>query len=89
MKPECLNQGSCILCGCSTPALQMTNKACDLPCYPKIMSKVDWNLFLNEEEEIIENKHSWRFLDESGLGKKQFMRIDNKTRRVTFLFPNY
>ena len=43
MDKFCYNNGSCKLCGCKTTALQMANKACDKPCYPKMLSKKDWN----------------------------------------------
>lgn len=43
MDRECFNNGSCKLCGCKTTALQMANKACDKPCYPKMFSRKKWN----------------------------------------------
>ncbi len=42
MDRDCYNQGSCIICGCSTTALQMADKACDKPCYPPMMKKKEW-----------------------------------------------
>lgn len=42
MDKECYNNGSCKLCGCVTPALQMANKACEKPCYPEMMDRIDW-----------------------------------------------
>lgn len=42
MNKTCYLQGSCTLCGCLTTALQMCNKPCDKPCYPKLMSKKEW-----------------------------------------------
>ena len=45
MDPECYNAGECKLCGCQTTALQMADKACDKPCYPKMMIKKQWNFF--------------------------------------------
>lgn len=42
MDPQCYNDGQCKLCGCSTTALQMANKACDKPCYPIMLSKKVW-----------------------------------------------
>lgn len=42
MDVRCYRQGSCIMCGCSTTALQMADKACDKPCYPNMMSKKEW-----------------------------------------------
>jgi hypothetical protein len=45
MDQECYKQGSCIICGCQTPHLQMANKACDKPCYPTMMNRKDWKRF--------------------------------------------
>ncbi len=42
MDKDCYDNGSCKLCGCTTTALQMANKRCDKPCYPKMYSKVQW-----------------------------------------------
>ena len=41
---ECYNNGSCKMCGCQVTALQMANKQCDKPCYPKMLSKKEWNI---------------------------------------------
>lgn len=46
MNKECYTTGSCVICGCSTIALQMANKACPNPCYPKMMNKSDWKLYV-------------------------------------------
>ena len=45
MDQVCYNNGECKLCGCKTTALQMSNKACDKPCYPTMMSKKGWEAF--------------------------------------------
>lgn len=45
MDQQCFNDGECKLCGCSTIALQMANKACDKPCYPTMMNKKEWEMF--------------------------------------------
>jgi len=45
MERECYDNGICKLCGCSTTALQMSNKPCDKPCYPKMMSRNLWKAF--------------------------------------------
>lgn len=45
MDEDCYSQGQCKLCGCSTTALQMANKACDKPCYPKMMNKKNWKKY--------------------------------------------
>lgn len=42
MEKTCYTQGSCIMCGCKTTALQMANKQCDKPCYPEMLSRADW-----------------------------------------------
>lgn len=39
---ECLMSGQCQMCGCATTALQMADKACDKPCYPKMIDKIEW-----------------------------------------------
>lgn len=42
MDKKCFNNGQCKLCGCSTTALQMCDKACNKPCYPSMMNKKEW-----------------------------------------------
>lgn len=42
MNPTCYSEGSCVMCGCDTPALQMANKSCPKPCYPEMLSKKNW-----------------------------------------------
>lgn len=51
MDKDCLNNGECKLCGCQTTALQMANKPCKKPCYPRMLSKKDWN----HSKEILKN----------------------------------
>lgn len=46
MDKQCFINGSCKLCGCKTTHLQMANKACNKPCYPKMLSKTKWNRLL-------------------------------------------
>ena len=50
MDPECYAEGYCKMCGCNTTALQMANKPCKKPCYPKMMSKKDWESFKKENK---------------------------------------
>ena len=45
MNKECYNSGSCIKCGCDTPALQMANKACEGGCYFEMFDKKKWKAF--------------------------------------------
>lgn len=42
MDQRCFLNGACLMCGCSTPGLQMANDACEKPCYPDMMDKMDW-----------------------------------------------
>ena len=50
MDPECYAEGYCKMCGCNTTALQMADKPCNKPCYPKMMSKKDWGNFKKENK---------------------------------------
>ena len=43
-KVECIQNGECIRCGCSTPELQLSDKEC-VECYPRMMNKKEWNYF--------------------------------------------
>jgi len=45
MNKECYSSGSCIECGCDTPALQMANKACKGGCYFEMYDKKKWEAF--------------------------------------------
>lgn len=45
MKKECYENGECVICGCSTPALQMCNKSCEGDCYPDMVGKYTWKTF--------------------------------------------
>lgn len=45
MDKECYENGSCKMCGCRTTALQMADKQCPKPCYPKMMNKKEWNQY--------------------------------------------
>jgi len=48
MDKECLNSGSCKICGCKTTHLQMANKSCEGNCYPTLMKPFDWKYFKRE-----------------------------------------
>jgi hypothetical protein len=45
MDKECKDNGECKMCGCKTTALQMADKACSKPCYPKMMDRHTWRVF--------------------------------------------
>jgi hypothetical protein len=52
--PNCLSLGYCTYCGCDTPALFYEDRGCkdpDKQCYPKIMSKKEWENFKNNNYE--------------------------------------
>ena len=48
MNPECYENGECIKCGCTTPALQMANKTCKGFCYPNMLNATDWYIYKRE-----------------------------------------
>jgi len=45
MNPQCYEEGQCVMCGCKTTALQMADKTCDKPCYPRMMDFSTWTTF--------------------------------------------
>jgi hypothetical protein len=75
MRKECYRTGSCILCGCDTPALQMADKACSGKCYPEMMDETSW--FLYKQQKSIE----FRYWDKSKPRKFE-LRITNNVFRV-------
>lgn len=58
MLPACYSTGSCVLCGCTTTALQMATKSCDKPCYPRLMNKQQWEDF-KQGMFILDDKGRW------------------------------
>lgn len=54
----CYTEGSCLKCGCATPALQMASKACEDNCYPSFMDKITWEAF-KDGEVIVRNEIKW------------------------------
>lgn len=59
MDKDCYLAGQCKLCGCETTALQMANKACDKPCYPKMLSKRSWERLKDGPFSYIYIKQTW------------------------------
>lgn len=48
---ECLTNGSCVYCGCDTPAKFYSDEACEDPvrkCYPDMMPKEVWDKYKEE-----------------------------------------
>lgn len=43
MDSKCYNDGQCKICQCQTTQLQFANKACDKPCYPYMLTKLQWS----------------------------------------------
>lgn len=41
----CVMNGSCLVCGCTTPGLMFAPKACEDDCYPKLMSRAKWKTY--------------------------------------------
>lgn len=42
---SCISNGSCIVCGCSTPDLMFKPSPCDADCYPRLMRRKEWDEF--------------------------------------------
>lgn len=45
MDQECYSSGQCKICGCSIPALTFCDKKCHKPCYPKMLSRFEWEWY--------------------------------------------
>lgn len=80
MSPPCYNNGSCEICGCETPALQMANKACGSPCYPSMMNRKDWKRFKGGSMYYDQDlKCLWLLLDSELLKFKNYKDYVEKT----------
>ena len=47
----CVNNGSCLYCGCAMPQRAYANVGCEDPdrkCYPEMMDKEEWEKFKQE-----------------------------------------
>lgn len=42
---DCIKSGACVICGCQTPQLQMSDSTCEGKCYPEMMDEVTWNKY--------------------------------------------
>jgi len=50
---ECLKNGSCLYCGCDTPAKFYSDEACEDPqrqCYPSMMDVPTWEQYKAEHQ---------------------------------------
>lgn len=80
MDRQCYQEGQCKMCGCQTTALQMANKACDKPCYPKmITNKMIWRSVKDGTMGIIDSEPNSLYFTRWNIAtvndKKVFMRI--------------
>ena len=62
MDTDCRMNGYCKLCGCKTTALQMANKSCEKPCYPKMVNKKTWNEFKSNQKKIYEQDKNFLYV---------------------------
>ncbi len=60
MDRACYDQGSCKICGCETTAMQMANKPCDKPCYPRMMNARQWALFKYAHKAFEDENGIWQ-----------------------------
>lgn len=60
MDKQCYEEGQCKMCGCQTTALQMANKECDKPCYPRMLSRKDWNYLKRHNFILLDNGQLWK-----------------------------
>ena len=49
VNPVCKEQGSCLGCGCVYPQVVYCSKGCVLECYPKMLSRYEWERILGAE----------------------------------------
>ena len=47
---QCFEEGQCKMCGCTTTALQMCDKACDGGCYPTMQTAYAWRTLKSNEK---------------------------------------
>lgn len=76
----CIEIGQCKICKCSTPALQMADKACEKPCYPAMLSKKDWEEFYGDGEHTPIKWHldvttnlEWTIFDNKFVNKQDYI----------------
>jgi len=59
MNRVCYDRGSCIVCGCVTTQLQMSDKVCAGNCYPKMFTKKEWESLKRRECMYIVDNQYW------------------------------
>ena len=87
MDPICYGNGECKMCGCQTTSLQMANKACDKPCYPRMLSRKEWFMINLKKELYVDNKlwhiRNNKFLDDDTI---LFDRYDNEEFEIPKIY---
>lgn len=74
MDRECLAMGQCKVCGCKTTALQFANKRCDGWCYPPMMSRSKWDLFIRNGYAIVnDDLHQYKEQKVNGSDSVRFL----------------
>lgn len=43
--PKCLTENNCVICGCSTLEMAISDKICEGDCYPEMMDSETWEKF--------------------------------------------
>lgn len=59
MDKQCYNEGQCKICQCQTTQLQFADKACDKPCYPYMLTKLQWELL--KQGRKVWDKHTHKY----------------------------
>ena len=77
MDQECYNAGECKICGCQTTHLQMADKACDKPCYPRMLNKKTWDNWKKCKFTMRENDKYWNLVNISE-GKEFWLLPNNE-----------
>lgn len=65
MDQVCFNNAQCKMCGCTTTALQMADKACDGYCYPEMLNKYDWKRLKKQRVFFDHKSNSFWLLDKN------------------------
>ena len=71
MNSMCYANGSCIECGCQTPHLQMSNKACEGNCYPRMYDSYFWKGYVDFDHDYIKEYNNFK-LDKKN---KKFIKV--------------
>lgn len=83
----CMNNGSCLVCGCKTPGLFLANKGCPAGKYPILLSKEEWKIlnymiavFVKRLRENPNDEKSRKLIKELWDYKQRIIKYENKIR---------